>query len=143
MKQLFLSLLFLFVMGAQVYAVDIPKAVLKTFNKMYPDVENEDVDWDHYEEDEIYVAFFDNGNYESEAHFKEDGNWLKTSTSVGVIDLPEKLMNYFAEEYPDVEDFIASIKEERPSGVQFFISFEYDEEEYTFIFDESGNRVDF
>ncbi len=52
-------------------------------------------------------------------------------------------MTYFAEEYPEVETFIASTKEESPSGVEYVITFEYDEEVNTFVFDEEGNKLDF
>ena len=142
MKQLFLGLSLSFALGTQVYAVDVPKAVLKAFTKMYSDLEDEP-EWDYFEEDDLYVAFFDNDGYLSEAHFRPNGTWVKTSTTIGAIDLPEKLMTYFSEEYPDVDDFIASIKEEEPSLVQFFITFEYNDEVYTLVFDEQGNKVDF
>ncbi len=52
MKQLFLGFSLSLALGSQVYAVDVPKAVLKTFNKMYPDLDKETVEWDYFEEEE-------------------------------------------------------------------------------------------
>lgn len=140
MRQLFIGVFMALPFGGQAYTIDVPKEVQKTFKKMYPDAA--EVEWDYFEEDETYIAFFDNAGYQSEAYFKEKGEWVKTFTQVDMDDLPEKALDHIYLKFQDVDEFIATSKVEEPKGTYFLITFEVEDEEHTITFDSAGKQID-
>lgn len=81
-------------------ASQVPAAVTKTFNEMFPKASG--VDWERYSP--YFVADFNWNTFDTDAWFSPDGAWVMTETDYGslVTMLPETMQNtYYDSQYAD------------------------------------------
>ncbi|MDE6653446.1 MAG: PepSY-like domain-containing protein [Muribaculaceae bacterium] len=65
----------------EVPAAQVPAAVTKTFNDMYPNARG--VEWDKYSP--YYIADFEVNTFDTDAWFTPDGTWAMTETDYGSL----------------------------------------------------------
>jgi uncharacterized membrane protein YkoI len=80
---------------------DMPKAVIETFNKMYPnatvigyDIENEDGN-------KFYEIESKEGNISRDLQFNEDGSISEIEEQMNISDLPDKVVSAINTKYPN------------------------------------------
>lgn len=78
---------------------DVPKVVLEAFEKKFGKIEK--VEWEMEEYPPSYEADFELEEKECEAYFRADGKFLKLETKIEFEDLPQEVVDGFAEKYPN------------------------------------------
>ena len=108
---------------------------------MYPGVEV--VEWTFWEDEQIHEAVFEYDDYPVAAVFLPSGQWVQSRTEVFEWDLPEKIMEYFSEIYPEAGIFPNFIKIDSPESTEYEVSFELEVEGEvvvkTLLFDVNGD----
>lgn len=79
--------------------IEIPKVVLKAFEDKFGKLKK--VEWEMEEFPPCYEADFEIGNKEHEAYFRADGKFLKLETKVEFEEIPQEVVDSFAERYPN------------------------------------------
>ena len=108
---------------------NVPPTVKAAFKKKFPKAQN--VEWDTDEEGE-YEAEFDLLDKFISATFSEDGEWLKTETSMEVEALPQVIKDAISDQFDGYE--VADIEYvEMPDVPSTYEVRLQEEEEYTTI----------
>jgi hypothetical protein len=77
----------------------VPKAVLKAFEDKFGKIKK--VEWEMEEFPPCYEAEFKIGEKEHEAYFRADGKFLKLETKIEFEEIPQEVIDSFAERYPN------------------------------------------
>ena len=115
---------------------NVPESVMKTFKVMFPNAES--ISWEDNEE--MFTAYFLEGEIEREALFDSEGKWLETSTVIEEESIPEKITAYVDSKY-EVDSYESIIKEESPDKILYFLIFETEDDSYEIVVDENGKPV--
>ncbi len=117
---------------------EIPQAVLATFGDMFPNAE--EMDW-FADEDEYAVSFAED-SYNLEANFKSNGDWIQTSKTIELDDLPTAATKMIVAEYGKPEYFINLVQIQRPGKMYYYVSFETIKKTVTLTFDANGKMTE-
>jgi len=79
--------------------LNVPKIVLKAFEDKFGKIKK--VEWEMEDFPPSYEADFEIEGKEHEAYFRADGKFLKLETKVDFDELPQEVVDAFAEKYPN------------------------------------------
>ncbi len=77
----------------------VPQAVLSAFAQRFGNIEG--VEWELESVPPSYEASFEIDGLKKEAYFRADGKFLQLETQISVDELPEAVLEGFAEKYPN------------------------------------------
>lgn len=143
MKNLILSLLFItsisIAQAQRIENKDIPKSIVATFSKMYPQVKTSDVKWKLDKGN--YKAEFSNGK-EYEVLIDKYGNWLATEIEITDNDLPQSIKDsIYAGEFKDWKVTQIEQVENNQSKILYELNVVKDGKEYEITYDPNGNLI--
>ncbi len=117
---------------------DVSPNVKQAFNQKFPDAQN--VSWNKENNNE-WEAEFKMSGMEYSANYNEKGEWLETESEIENNELPSRVSQKMAKDYPN-----ASIKEvfkvERKEGVLYEYEFKLNGKTQEVVFDASGNVIE-
>jgi hypothetical protein len=117
---------------------EIPKAVLDSFARRFPDVKG--VAWSKESETE-FEAEFKHAGKEQSVNFDETGKWLVTETEIKKADLPQSVQAAIAKEFTGYKVEEAEKVETATEGIQYEVVLEKGKSNYEVLFSVEGNEL--
>lgn len=119
---------------------DVPSSVSSAFDKKFPGMNNQDVDWD--KEGGNFQAEFEMEGKEYEVLFDNQGSWLSTEIEkINASELPESISKQLnTGEYStwEIDDIMVK---ENPEETIYEIEVEKGMKDHNLYFDKSGKQV--
>lgn len=115
----------------------VPKAVMESHKKMYPTAE--ELIWE--QEENTYLAVFDEGGFTRKATYNRKGIWQQTITSLELEELPLSIQKFLNHNY-GLEEYNRIRKIEIPTVVKYFVKLEIENNTIILTFDEDGKLLE-